>query len=212
MRLVRRLVVGRVEIGDARLEARVHDREVLVGQCDVHHEIGLIALDERHETRHVHRVDLRRRDLGGDALLGEPGTGLNVLLDRDAARLGTRGNQQFAEHLGIATHLRGCDTRNTTCSNEHDLLSHDNHSFPRGTGLLTTTRIPYSTAEQFKGAQSIAKRPRTGNPKVARPHPASPGIPRATGRRGSCRPTGRGRVRGRRCGGGGARCGRRELR
>ena len=47
VRLFRRLVVGGVEVADARGETRVHDREVLIRERDVHHEVGTEVLDER---------------------------------------------------------------------------------------------------------------------------------------------------------------------
>ena len=130
VRLFRRLVVRRVEIAHAGRQARVHDREVLVGERDVHDEVGTVALDERGELRHVHRVDLRGGDLRRVRLRLRPDalplrdTLLDVVLDRDAARFRARGDEKLAEHVGILTHLGRGNARDTTCSDEHDLLSH----------------------------------------------------------------------------------------
>ena len=124
MRLVRRLVVRGVEIGHPRLEARVHDREILIGKRDVHDEVRLELADHRDEARRVHRVDLRRRDLRRDSLLREPRALLDVRLDRVAARLRARGDKKFAEDFGIAGHLCGRHSGYSAGSNEHHFLRH----------------------------------------------------------------------------------------
>jgi hypothetical protein len=46
--LVRRLVVGGVEVVDPGLEAGVHEGQVLVGQGDVEHQVRLERLDQGH--------------------------------------------------------------------------------------------------------------------------------------------------------------------
>ena len=124
VRLVRRLVVRGVEIGHPRLEARVHDCEILIGKRDVHDKIGLELADHRDEARRVHRVDLRRRDLRRDSLLREPRALLDVRLDRVAARLRARGDKKFAEDFGIAGHLCGRHSGYSAGSNEHHFLRH----------------------------------------------------------------------------------------
>ena len=78
--LVQRLVIGGVQVVDARGEAGVHDVQVLVGQRDIDHHLGLHALDQRHHARHVVGIHLRgvdrprdlRRDLAA-LLLGAAG-------------------------------------------------------------------------------------------------------------------------------------------
>ena len=138
VRLVRRLVVRRVQIAHARREARVHDREVLVGQRDVHDEVGLEILDHRRRRRDVHRVELRGRDLRGVRLRLRPsalsaGDALrNVVPDGAAARLRARRDEEFAECPGVLAHLRRRDARDAACADEHDLLSHVTAPFHKG--------------------------------------------------------------------------------
>ena len=64
VRLVRRLVIGRIEIAHAGFQTRVHDREILIRQRDVHNKIGLEIPDERDQPRHIHRIDLGGGDEG----------------------------------------------------------------------------------------------------------------------------------------------------
>ena len=107
VRLFRRLVVRRVKVRDAGGKAGVHDREVLVRERDVHHEVGLVFLDERRRGRHVHGVELRGRDFRRRSLRGVPRALLDVRLDRLAPRLGAGRDQQLAERFGVLGHLRG---------------------------------------------------------------------------------------------------------
>ena len=58
--LVLRLVVGRVEVVAARLQAGLHDGEVLIGQGQVHHDVGLVAAEQLHELRHLVGIYLCR--------------------------------------------------------------------------------------------------------------------------------------------------------
>jgi len=62
---VLRLVVGGVHVVDAAGEAGVHDGQVLIGQGDVHHEVGLIALDEGDDLVHMVGIHLCGGDVGG---------------------------------------------------------------------------------------------------------------------------------------------------
>ena len=124
VRLLRRLVVRRVEVADARLEARVHDREVLVRQRDVHDKIRLEALDHLHEPRRIHRIDLRGRDLRARLALPVPRTTLDVLLDRLAPRLGAGRDQERPEGLRILAHLRGGNPGDSAGPDQHDFLTH----------------------------------------------------------------------------------------
>jgi hypothetical protein len=62
-----RLVVGRIHVVHARLQARVHDGQVLVGQRHVDDEVRLHSFDERDRLANVVGIDLRDVDrrLGG---------------------------------------------------------------------------------------------------------------------------------------------------
>lgn len=108
MRLLRRFVVGRVEVADAGLQAGIHDREVLIRERDIHDEVGLELPNHLHEPRRIHRIDLRGRDPGGGSALAValvPRTRFNVRLDRLAPSFRARRDQQVPERLGILAHL-----------------------------------------------------------------------------------------------------------
>ena len=58
MRLVLRLVVGRVEVVAAAFEAGVHDREILVRKRHVDHDVGFERAEQFAQLRHAVGVDL----------------------------------------------------------------------------------------------------------------------------------------------------------
>ena len=61
-----RLVVGGIQIIHAALQAGIHDRQILIRQSNVHHQIGLIIPNQRNHLINVVGVHLR----GGDLRLG----------------------------------------------------------------------------------------------------------------------------------------------
>ena len=79
--LIRRLVVGGVEIVDPGFQAGVHDGQILVGQGHVDHHLGFDLADQCDQFRHIVSVDLGglnpvATDLGSDLLaLGEGAAG-----------------------------------------------------------------------------------------------------------------------------------------
>ena len=112
---VLRLVVGGVHVVDAARKAGVHDGQVLIGQGDVHHEVGLIGLDEGDDFLGLVSVHLRGGDLGGglrgqfggqlvalglgaagDADLGEDFGHLAALVDGDGSHAAAADDQNFA--------------------------------------------------------------------------------------------------------------------
>ena len=60
MRLVLRLVVGRIEVVAAALEAGIHNRQVLIGKRHVDHDVGLERAEQFAQLGHVVGIDLRR--------------------------------------------------------------------------------------------------------------------------------------------------------
>ena len=96
------LVVGGVHIVDAAFEAGVHDRQVLIGKSDVHHEVGLDLANERDE-----RVKVVRVHLGGGYLC----RGLAFELRRQvvALGLGAAGDDYLAEHVAVHAALADRD-------------------------------------------------------------------------------------------------------
>ena len=61
--LVFRLIVGCVQIVAAACQAGLHDSEVLIGQGQVHHQFGLVVVEERFELLHVVGVNLCGLDI-----------------------------------------------------------------------------------------------------------------------------------------------------
>ena len=86
------LVVGGVHVIDAALQAGVHDGQILVGQGDVHHQVGLAALNEGDHFFHLVGVHLGSGDLGG-SLARQLGGQLVTL------GLGAAGDAQFGKHI-----------------------------------------------------------------------------------------------------------------
>ena len=86
------LVVGGVHVIDAALQAGVHDGQILVGQGDVHHQVGLAALNEDDRFCHLVGVHLGSGDLGG-SLARQLGGQLVTL------GLGAAGDAQFGKHI-----------------------------------------------------------------------------------------------------------------
>ncbi len=58
MRLVLRLVVGRVEVVATAFEAGIHDRQVLIGQRHVDHDVGFECPEQLAELGHAVGIDL----------------------------------------------------------------------------------------------------------------------------------------------------------
>ena len=111
------LVVGGVHVIDAALQAGVHDGQILVGQGDVHHQVGLAALNEGDHFFHLVGVHLGSGDLGG-SLARQLGGQLVTL------GLGAAGDAQFGEHLrGLAAFLDG-DRGDTAAANDEN-SAHD---------------------------------------------------------------------------------------
>ncbi len=82
-------VVGCIQVVDARLEAGIHDGEVLVGQGDIDDQFRLFPLQQRCQFRHIVRVDLCGADWPAQ-LIG----------DRLALGLGAAGKHNFGKYLG----------------------------------------------------------------------------------------------------------------
>ena len=92
------LIVGGVHVVDAAGKAGVHDGQVLIGQGDVHHEVGLVSLDEGNHFLGLVGVHLR----GGDFSSSLRGQLCGQLV---ALGLGTAGDADLGKHLGHLTAL-----------------------------------------------------------------------------------------------------------
>ena len=104
------LVVGGVEVVDATFEACVHDGEVLIGECDVDYQVGVVAAEESHHFFHVVGVDA----VGGDVGRAD-GSSQGV-----AFGLIARGQHDFGEHLGVLSTFVGHDGAYTAYADNDD--------------------------------------------------------------------------------------------
>ena len=93
-----RLVVGGIHIVDAAGQAGVHDGQVLIGQGDVHDEIGLVAVDQFDQPVHVVRVHLGGGNLCGGFALQRGG-------QRVALGFCPAGDAQLGEYVADLTAL-----------------------------------------------------------------------------------------------------------
>ena len=59
MCLVLWLVVRRVEIVYATLQAGIHNRQILIRKSDINYNVGLERFHQRHKLRHTVGIDLR---------------------------------------------------------------------------------------------------------------------------------------------------------
>lgn len=106
------LVVGRVEIVDATLQAGLHDGEVLIREGDVDADVGFVAVEELHELLDGICVNL----VGDDAasyLLGDPVT----------LRFRARGEDYFGEDIAVLRAFVSHDGTNASGS-DNKYFSH----------------------------------------------------------------------------------------
>ena len=90
-----RFVVGRVQIVAPRLQASLHDGQVLIRQGQVHHHVGLEAFEEFHQFVHVVGIHLCCPD-------GRIPDGLH---DGIALGLGPAGNHNLVKHFRMLGHF-----------------------------------------------------------------------------------------------------------
>ena len=111
--LVERLIVRRVEVVDACLEASIHDMEVLIGQSDIDDQLWLEGLHQSDELGDVISVDGCRLDLD----IGNLGGNLIALTLRAA------GEHNLSEYVAILCHLLG-HYRTDTAGTDNEDSSH----------------------------------------------------------------------------------------
>ena len=158
---VLRLVVGGIHVVDAAGKAGVHDGQVLIGQGDVHYEVGLIRLDEGNDLFHLVGVHLCGGDLGG-------GLGSQLCSQLVALGLGTAGDADLGEHLGHLTALVDGNGGHAAAADDQN-FAHCDISFtgldplshrcampapPRG-GSFYFLREKYSSIERYFLSRSL---------------------------------------------------------
>ena len=93
MRLVLRLVVGRIEVVAPALEAGIHDGEVLVRQGDVDDDVGLESAEQRTQLGHAVGIDLGRLDpVAADGSGDGVALGLGTAGEHDLRKYGIGGD------------------------------------------------------------------------------------------------------------------------
>ena len=101
-----RFVIGRVQIVAPRPQASLHDGQVLVRQGQVHHHVGLEALEELHQFVHVVGIHLCCPD----------GRIPDSLHDGIALGLGPAGNHDFLKHFRMLGHFVRRDRGHAACA------------------------------------------------------------------------------------------------
>ena len=121
---IQRLVVGRIKIMHAALEAGVHDVQILIGQSNVGHHGGFDIADKLAQLGHIVGIHLRRGNLHAVAALHARG-------DVFAAFQGAAGKGNFAESPFISgglRHLVGHDATDAARADNQNILGHGVHS------------------------------------------------------------------------------------
>ena len=91
MCLVERLIVGSVEVVDTTFQAGIHDGKVLIGQCHIDDQLGLMTLEQSHQLLNAVGVDFVGCDVRSTNSLSHGVTFLFV----------SRSDHNFVKHVGI---------------------------------------------------------------------------------------------------------------
>ena len=120
--LVLRLIIGGIEIVDAGCKAGIHDRQILIGQRKIDHELWPDLPDERGQCGNVFGVD----GIGCHVLSGAL---LHACGNRIALRHGAAGKVNVREYLRVHRHLVHRDRANPTRADNQN-LAHLSFSVP----------------------------------------------------------------------------------
>ena len=101
------LIVCSVKVVHAALQAGIHDCKVLVWQCHVNHDVGLVLLEECHKLGHAVGIHMVGDDIG---LAYGPSHGITLALR-------ARSNHYLVENIGILCTLVGYHSANASRSN-----------------------------------------------------------------------------------------------
>ena len=111
------LVIGRVQVVASAGQARFHDGQVLVGQCEVNHQLRAIAAEERLQLFHVVGIHLSRPDICLVSLL------VDGVYQSVAFLLSAAGNHELSEHVGVLHDFESGHGGHATCAN-HQYSAH----------------------------------------------------------------------------------------
>ena len=109
--LVLGFVVGSVQIRASTCQTGLHDGQVLVGQCEVDDQFGLIVAKQSLQLLHIVSIHLCRLDVQLVASL------LDVLYYLVAFRFTTRCNHELSKHVSILCYLECCYCCDATGAN-----------------------------------------------------------------------------------------------
>ena len=105
------LVVCSVHVVNAAGQTSVHDGQILIGQGDIHDEIGLNVVNECDQLVYLVGIDLTGGDLG-------LGGALELFLQRVALGLGAACDADFLKDLAVLAALVDCDRRNAAAADD----------------------------------------------------------------------------------------------
>ena len=100
MRLVLRLVVGRVEIVASAGQTSLHNRQILIRQGEIDDQFGLVVVEKCLQLLHIVGIDLRGFDVHLVACL------VDVFHDFVTLRLATACNHKIGKHFGVLRNLK----------------------------------------------------------------------------------------------------------
>ena len=116
-----RLIVGGVHIVDAAGQAGIHDGQILIGQGNVHDQIGLVAVDKIAQLLHIIGIHLG----GGDFCFGVGG---QLCRQGIALGLGAAGNAQLGKNIADLAALGDGYTGHAAAADDQN-FAHDGFSF-----------------------------------------------------------------------------------
>ena len=108
------LIVGRVEIVASACKTSIHDGKILIWQCQIDHQFGLIVAEECLQLLHIIGIHLCGLDIHRVALAVD---GLHQLV---AFLLATAGNHEFCEHISVLRNLKRCHGCDATGANHQN--------------------------------------------------------------------------------------------
>ena len=109
---VLRLVVGRIEVVAATSQTGVHNRQVLIGQGEVDHQLRLVVREERLQLLHVVGIHLCGLDVHVVAGL------VDIVYNLVALGLAAARNHKVGKHVGILRNLE-CRYRSDATGANH---------------------------------------------------------------------------------------------
>ena len=100
--LVLRLIVSRIEIATTTSQTGIHDGQVLIGQCQVDNQFGLVVVEQRLQLLHVIGIHLCRLDVHRVAFLVD---GVHNLV---ALHLAAACNHKLRKHVSVLGNFERC--------------------------------------------------------------------------------------------------------